>query len=100
MTGPTLNANCSRPAVKPGAGWYLVPALATIASFVVGPAISLLATFTPPTSADSYEKEVVPETAAARPRRPAGAWAQLCLRRACCACRPIAAREIIVRGVD
>jgi hypothetical protein len=65
------------------------------ASFVVGPATSLLATFTPPTSAVSYEKLVDPETAAARPRRLAG-FTQHCLRSASCALPPIADREIIV----
>jgi hypothetical protein len=96
LDGRTLNAKYSRPVATPGAGSYLEPALATTASFVVGPAISLLATLTPPTSAVSYENEVDPETAAAKPRRLAG-WAQHCRRRASCAFLPIADREIIVR---
>jgi len=33
----TLKANSARPAVRPGRGWYRVPALATTASLVVGP---------------------------------------------------------------
>jgi len=94
---PTLKANCSNPAVRPGSDWYLVPALARTASFVVGPATSLLATLMPPTSAVSYEKEVDPEAVEARPRRVVGP-AQHCLRRASCAVLPIADREIIVRG--
>jgi hypothetical protein len=94
----TLKANCSNPTVRPGNGWYLVPALATTANLVVGPATSLLAVFTPPTSAVSYENEVDPEETAARPRRFEGAGlAQHCLRRASCAFLPIADREIIVR---
>ena len=90
----TLKANFSRPAVRPGSDWYRVPALATTASLVVGPATSLLATLTPETSEDSYEKDVVPEAVAAKPRRLAGA--QHCLRRANCAVLPVADREIIV----
>lgn len=45
--GPTLNANFSRASEKPGNGWYLVPAFATIARCVVGPGKSRLANFTP-----------------------------------------------------
>jgi hypothetical protein len=91
----TLKANLSRPAVKPGSDWYLVPALATTASLVVGPATSLLATLTPATSVVSYEKDVDPEAVAAMPRRLAGA--QHCLLTASCAFLPSADREIIVR---
>jgi hypothetical protein len=67
-----------------------------MASFVVGPDTSLLATLTPPTSEVSYEKAVDPETEAASPRLLAG-FTQHCLRRASCAFRPTADREIIVR---
>lgn len=89
----TLKAKPFRPTVKPGRGSYRVPALETRAKVVVGPGISLLANFTPAAVPVSYWKD--PEAGAARPLRLAGCWH--CLRRARCACRPIAERDSIVK---
>lgn len=62
----TLKAKPSRPNVKPGRGWYRVPALATTASFVVGPWSSRAATLSPDTSEVS---KVEVEAAEAKARR-------------------------------
>lgn len=62
----TRKAKLARPSVRPGSGWYRVPAFATRASVVVGPAKSLLANLTPLASPDWYWKE--PEAGAASPR--------------------------------
>ena len=70
---PTLKANFSSASVNPGRYWYLVPAFATKASVVVGPARSRLAYLTPEWSPVSYWKE--PEAGAARHRRFNGCWA-------------------------
>lgn len=42
-----MKANSSNPTVRPGNGWYRVPALETTASFVVGPWASLEAILRP-----------------------------------------------------
>jgi hypothetical protein len=77
----TRKAKLARASVRPGSGWNLVPAFATRASVVVGPAKSLLAYLTPFASPDWYWKE--PEAGLARPRRWAGraAWAARCAPR-------------------
>ena len=62
----TRKAKLARPSVRPGRGWYRVPAFATKASVVVGPAKSLLANLTPLASPDWYWKD--PEAGAASPR--------------------------------
>jgi hypothetical protein len=43
--------------VKPGAVWYRVPALETMARVETGPGRSLLATFTPEASETEYWRE-------------------------------------------
>jgi hypothetical protein len=62
----TRKAKLARPSVRPGRGWYRVPAFATRASVVVGPAKSRLANLTPLASPDWYWKD--PEAGAASPR--------------------------------
>lgn len=87
----TLNANSARPTVRPGRGWYRVPALATTASLVVGPWASREATLRPVTSEVSYDPV---DAAAAKVRR----WTRQERRAACCAVRARDDLEIIMEG--
>jgi hypothetical protein len=89
----TRNAKFARPSVRPGSGWYLVPAFATKASVVVGPAKSLLANLTPFASPDWYWKD--PEAGAASPRCWAGSTARRWTAR--CAPRQALDRDSIVK---
>jgi hypothetical protein len=88
----TRKAKLARPSVRPGSGWKRVPAFATRASVVVGPAKSLLAYLTPLASPDWYWKE--PEAGAASPRR--WHWETGGTRAARCAPRQAVVRESIV----
>lgn len=89
----TRKAKLARPSVRPGSGWKRVPAFATRASVVVGPAKSLLACLTPAASPDWYWK--LPEAGAARPRR--WGWRAACWRAARCAPRQAVERVYMVK---
>jgi hypothetical protein len=89
----TRNAKLASPSVRPGSGWYRVPAFATSASVVVGPAKSLLANFTPLDSPDWYWNE--PDAGAASPRR--WVWRRACWRAARWAPRQAVERENMVK---